>query len=272
MDFNNKAIVVTGGGTGIGLSLAKLLGQQGAKVVITGRRQDRLEGAVAKLKELNIEAAYFQCDVADRAQVEALADFAWETYGSVDVIINNAGVGGQPTTVLDADLDQVRQVFDINLFGTWNGVSVFGKRFLEQGTPAAIYNVGSENCFFNAVPMNSQYSSTKHAMLSMTQALREEVPEFITVGLICPGLVLTEMTEGVPLGGMDSDEFAAAAIQQMKDEQFYSVSHSYNMVRIDNRYNELSESYAKYAPRKEGDDDLDVRSIVAKLMAAQAGQ
>src|SRR4029453_8074316 len=103
------------------------------------------------------------------------------------VLVNNAGVGPVAATVIDARREDVQRVLDVNLFGVWNGVSVFGGR----GTPAAIYNVGSENCFFNAVPKGAGYVASKHAMLAMTAALREEVPDQIGGGLFCPGVATT---------------------------------------------------------------------------------
>ncbi|BFM15755.1 hypothetical protein R50073_19380 [Maricurvus nonylphenolicus] len=272
MDFNNKAVVITGGATGIGFSFAKLLGQEGAKVLITGRRLDRLEEAVAALKEEKVDANFLQCDSSKRDDVEKLAAHAWELYGQVDVLINNAGIGMPPAPTIDADLDQARQVFDVNFFGTWTCVQVFGKRFIEAGKPAAIFNVGSENCFFNAVPMSAGYIASKHAMLAMTNALREDTPDFLHIGLIIPGLVLSEMNDFTKNTGMPTDEFTAKAIEQMKDDQFYSVTHPYNMEHINTRYEEVRGAYDKFAPRHEGDDAHDVRSIIAKMMAAAQAQ
>ena len=271
MDFNNKAVVITGGATGIGFSFAKKLGQEGAKVLITGRRLERLEEAVNSLKEQGIDASFCQCDSAKRDDVDRLAAQAWETFGQVDVLINNAGVPSEMVTVIDADLDKVRQLFDVNLFGTWNCTQAFGKRFIEGGQPAAIFNVGSENCFFNAVPFNAPYIASKHAMLALTDSLREEVPDFIQVGLITPGLVHSEMGELTKMG-MATDEFTAKAIEQMKAGEFFSVSHPFNMERINARYAEVSGAFEKYAPRHEGDNAHDVRTIAAKLMAGNTDQ
>jgi NAD(P)-dependent dehydrogenase (short-subunit alcohol dehydrogenase family) len=150
-NFEGKVAVITGGATGIGFSFAKRFGAAGAKVIIAGRRQQKLDESVAALKQLGYEAAGFVCDVSDLTQVEALADFAEAKFGGADVIMNNAGILIPPSTVIDADPKLVRQLLDVNYMGVWNGASVFGKRFIERGTPAAIYNVGSENAFFNIV-------------------------------------------------------------------------------------------------------------------------
>ena len=91
-NFNNKVVVITGGATGIGFGFAKALGQEGAKIIISGIREDRLQKSTEELQALNIEAKWFLSDATKVEDTEALADFAWNTYGNVDVLINNAGI------------------------------------------------------------------------------------------------------------------------------------------------------------------------------------
>jgi NAD(P)-dependent dehydrogenase (short-subunit alcohol dehydrogenase family) len=262
-DFDGKGIVITGGATGIGFALAKQFARHGGRIVIAARRRDRLNQAAAALAAGGTEVAVFQCDVTDRSQVEALADFAWERLGQVDVIVNNAGVGPITSSVIEASREDVQRVLDVNLFGVWNGVSVFGQRFIAQGTPAAIYNVGSENCFFRAVPLGTGYTASKHAVLVLTEALREELPEHIEVSLICPGLVRSELSEATD-DGMDTDAYAALAMKQILEGRFFVVSHAYNIVRIRARYEEIEAAFAEYAPRYEGDDEFDLRTLMAR--------
>jgi len=159
-------------------------------------------------------------------------------------------------------------VYGINIYGTLHGLQVFGQRFMEQGTPAAIYNVGSENSFFPAVPGSSAYVSSKHAIWGITEQLAEDVPDFIDVSLICPGYVKSEMTAGNP-GGMDTDAYTTLAMKQLKAGEFYVVSHAYNIVRIDERYDAVRKAFETYAPRYDGDDEHDVRCMIAKMMAAR---
>jgi len=269
-DFKDKVVVITGGATGIGWSFAKRFGDEGARVVIAGRRQDKLDKAVAELKSRGVEAAATTCDVADYEQVEALADFAWQTYGGADVILNNAGTLHPMSTVIDAKAEDIKRVMDVNYFGVWNGVSVFGKRFIEQGTPSAIYIVGSENAFYNFVPGTFGYESSKHALHSLADALREEVPDFIEVAFVCPGFVKSEMTAEVgERFAMDTDRYTGIVMPQLKAGEFYVVSHAYNVVRITDRYAEMMRAYEKYAPRYEGDDEFDARCLRQKMAAAQ---
>ncbi|RPH55094.1 MAG: SDR family oxidoreductase, partial [Lysobacterales bacterium] len=191
------------------------------------------------------------------------ADFAWRSFGRADVLVNNAGIGPVQSKVIDAKREDVQRVLDVNLFGAWNGVSVFGKRFIEQRTPCAIYNIGSENCFFTAVPEGAGYVASKHAVLAMTMALREEVPDHIEVALICPGLVRSELSKETSMG-MDTDAYAALVLKQIEAGEFLIVSHSYNIVRIRERMEALERAYATYAPRYAGDNEFDVRTLGAK--------
>ncbi|WP_421918400.1 SDR family NAD(P)-dependent oxidoreductase [Marinifilum sp.] len=269
-NFKDKVVVITGGATGIGYSFAKKFGQEGAKIVIAGRRQNRNEEAVARLKNLGIEATAFPCDVTDRKSVEELADQSWEKYGHVDVIVNNAGNMVQSKSVIDSTGEDFQKGFAVNVYGMVNGCSVFGKRMIEQGTPAAIYNIGSENSFFHGVPFAAPYVASKHAALAISESLREETPDFIEVSHICPGFVKSELGDEASMQlAMDTDKYTSIAMEQIKEGKFYVVSHAYNMKRIDDRYKEVKEAFDKYAPRYEGDEEHDVRTLMQKLMEAE---
>lgn len=264
-DFKNKVVVITGGATGIGFSLAKQFGNEGAKVVIASRRLNRVEEAVAKLKSSGIDAAGTSCDVAKEEQVKNLLQYTLDTYGRADVLINNAGVvGTNSKPVIDITNEDVQWVFNINIRGTWNGVRVFGKYMLERGEECAIYNVGSENSFFKSVPHGGEYVASKHGLLGMTVALRDEVPDYFQVGIIIPGLVVSEADE-ITAVGMDTDKYTSVVLEQIKAEEFYIVSHAYNMVHITDRYNEMSKAYATYAPRYQNDIEFDVMTLAAKM-------
>ena len=266
--YQGKTIAITGGASGIGFALAKRLGQEGANIVIGEPDQTRLDAACEKLDTLNIKAAAQVMDVTDLSSVEAFADFAWNRFETVDVLINNAGIGLPPAPMVKHTAQQARALFDVNLFGVWHGASVFGNRFIEQGSPAEIYNVGSENSFFNAAPGMAAYIASKHAVRGLTEAMREDFPDFVKVALICPGFVRSELTPP-PFGelAMDTDEFADKIIAQMKGDGFYIVTHPYNVERIKPVHTEIETAYASNAPRYEGDEEHDVRLLIAKARA-----
>ncbi|MEM9620345.1 MAG: SDR family NAD(P)-dependent oxidoreductase [Pseudomonadota bacterium] len=264
-DLDNRHTVITGGATGIGFALAKGLGARGGKVLLAEPDESRLQKAVDELISQGVQASYRICDVTELDQVEALAEAAWSDLGHVDMVFNNAGVGLRQVPIVDTPVDELRAMFDVNFFGVWHGCQAFGRRFIEQGTPAGIYNTGSENSLFNAVPNNAGYLAAKHAVLGMTDNLREQMPEFINVGLIIPGFVKSGLTERVAHLAMDTDQFAAIVLQQIADGRFYIVSHAYNMVHIKERYDEITGAYAEYAPRYDGDEEYDVRYLLSTM-------
>ncbi|MEM9476946.1 MAG: SDR family NAD(P)-dependent oxidoreductase [Pseudomonadota bacterium] len=254
--YADKTVVITGSATGIGREMARQMGNEGARVLICGRRLDRVEEAVEELTAENLIVAGTACDVADRTQVEVLADFAEAQFGPVDVLINNAGIGQDPTPIIDMDLSIFRRVYEINIYGTLNCTQVFGKRMLARKVPCAIYNLGSENSVFAAVPSSHAYVSSKHALLAITELMAEETPDFMDVGLIMPGLVVSEMSQGL---GMPTDQFVSRILEQLRAGEFFAVSHAYNKVRIDDRYAALARAYDTYAPRYDGDNEYDIR-------------
>ena len=266
MSYADKTVVITGGATGIGFALAKRFGAEGARIVIGEPRQSRLEEAEAALRDAGVEVATMVMDVTDPVSVEAFADLAWDRFGAVHLLINNAGIGLPPRSMTEQSVEDMRRVFEVNVFGVWHGSAVFGKRMIDQGKPAAIYNVGSENSFFNAVPKIATYIASKHAVRGLTEAMREEFPDFITIGLICPGFVKSELTPP-PFGdlAMDTDAFADAVVNQIHAGEFYVVTHAYNMERIQPIHDEIAAAYARNAPRYDGDEEYDVRKLAEKF-------
>ena len=268
--YKDKVIVITGGATGIGFGYAKAFGKEGAKIIISGRRENRLQEAVGQLSGMGIEAKYKIADAASFEDTEALADFAWDTFGRVDVIVNNAGMMVPHAPVVDMPMEHFHAIFNVNFFGVVIGSKVFGKRFIEQGTPAAIYNIGSENSLFHGTPFNGVYVATKHSVLAITHSLREELPDFIDVSLICPGFVVSELgPEENMKYGMPTDEFVEKTMPQLKANEFFVVSHAYNMVNINKRHDTLVAAFEKYAPRYEGDRRYDVRSNIGPILEEQ---
>ncbi len=262
--LKNKVIAITGGATGIGFALAKTLGGEGAKIVIGEPRKEKLREGVSILSSLGIEAAEKHLDVADLKSVEEFADFTVEFFGSVDMLINNAGISGARGRIDKVDIREARKVFDVNFFGVWHGCAVFSKKMIEQGTNAAIYNLGSENSLFIAVPKSVAYVASKHAVLGLSESLRNDLPDYIHVGTIFPGYVDTPLTGEVD-GGMNADDFANIVKEQIKNEEHIIVSHAYNSVHIEKRNNEITSAYEKYAPRYDGDEIYDVKTILNKL-------
>jgi NAD(P)-dependent dehydrogenase (short-subunit alcohol dehydrogenase family) len=263
IELAGASVTITGGATGIGLALAREIGRRGARLILFEPREDVLQGAVVELAGLGIDAAGFAGDVTKPDDVEALADFAWSRHGRADLLINNAGVGGPVKAVVKYDLAAARAVFEVNFWGVLHGIQAFGRRWLADGRPAAVYSTASENGLFTAIPFGGgPYVASKHAVVGLMEMLRREAPEQITTGMIIPGWVATDLARNI---GMDADEFAAIIVPQIAAGAPWCVSHSYNMVRIEERQAEIAAAYAAHAPRRAGDDALDVTLFVERM-------
>ncbi|HAU21193.1 MAG TPA: dehydrogenase [Erythrobacter sp.] len=261
--FVPKTAVITGGASGIGLAIARELATQGTKLMLADLPGDTLEKAAA-----SIQGAIAQsCDVSDLAQVESLADAAFEQLGEVHLLLNNAGVGGVRGKMWDVDPEAARAHFDINFWGVWHGCKAFAPRMIEQTCDSAIYNTGSENSFFCAVPQTAAYIAAKHAVLGMTESMREDLPAHVHAGTIIPGWVFTPLgPEQMMKMGMEVSEYAAIIVPQILARERFVVSHYSNVRRIKERTDPLFAAYEEHAPREAGDDAYDVRDVIAALM------
>lgn len=263
IELAGASVTITGGATGIGLALARQLGARGARLILFEPREEVLDAAIGGLQAAGIDALGFAGDVTKPDEVEALADFAWERHGRGDLLVNNAGVGGPVKAVLKYDVAAARALFEVNFWGVLHGIQAFGRRWLADGRPAAVYATASENGLFTAIPFGGgPYVASKHAVVGLMDVLRREVPDQITTGVIIPGWVATDLSRNM---GMDADEFAAIIVPQIAAGAPWCVSHSYNMVRIAERQDEIAAAYAAHAPRHAGDEQWDVQLFTERL-------
>ena len=189
--LNEQVMVITGASSGIGLTTALLAAKRGAKVVLAARSKATLDGLVGQVEALGGQAIAVECDVAGRAQVQAVADAAIRQFGRIDTWVNDAGVSivGRLDVVTDADN---RRLFDVNFWGTVYG-SLIALPLLKHG--GALINLGSE-LSEAAIPLQGMYSATKHAVKGFTDALRIEQQQVdgaaVSITLIQPTAVDTQ--------------------------------------------------------------------------------
>jgi short-subunit dehydrogenase len=193
--IHEQVIVITGASSGIGLATALEAAKQGAKVVLTARSESTLADVAARIRAQGGEASYVAADVADRAQVERIAQVAIEKYGRIDTWVNDAGISiyGRLDEVSDEDN---RRLFDTNFWGVVNGSLVALPHVKASG--GALINVGSE-VSDAVVPLQGIYSASKHAVKGFTDALRVELEQVdkanIAITLIQPTAVNTPYPE-----------------------------------------------------------------------------
>ena len=286
MNLNNKTAVITGGGNGIGKSLCEALAGAGAKVVIA---DIELEAAMAVKTQLDAnghQSIAMQVDVSDESSVIALRDAAVETFGSVDVLVNNAGVMHATKPLFATTTADLEWVFSVNVGGVMNGIRSFVPLFIEQGTSAWILNTASEHSLGVPHLGGGLYTASKHAVLGLSDVLRRELPEHIGVSVLCPGITGTTLWKaserrqdrygGAEAGseqagaamqhiGMPVEDVAEATIRGLEEETFFIVTHPHAVEFGKSRWDEIESAFAAQAPRFEGDEKYDLNVVLKQL-------
>ncbi|WP_107657019.1 SDR family oxidoreductase [Nocardia suismassiliense] len=199
----SRTVVVTGGTRGLGLGMARALLDRGHRVALCGTDTER----IGKLRsELPDAALLLVADVTDRAQLQALWDAAVARFGRIDVWINNAGITHTRTPLWELPAEDVRKVVDTNLIGALNGsaVAIAGMADAGGGHVWNMEGLGSDG---RTVPGLSVYGASKRALTYLTEALAKEVPTGVSVGLLSPGMVVTDL---LTHGYSDPGELAEA--------------------------------------------------------------
>lgn len=190
-----KVIVITGASSGMGAAAASHLAAKGASVVLGARRGDRIEKLTAKIKEADGKATAVVTDVTKREDVQRLVDTAVETYGRIDVLINNAGV--MPLSPLDRlKVDEWDRMIDVNLKGVLYGIAAALPHMIERksGHIINLSSVAGHKIFDGS----TVYSATKTGVRIISEGLRQEVaPHNIRVTIISPGAVKTELLDHI---------------------------------------------------------------------------
>ncbi|MBE5102327.1 SDR family oxidoreductase [Priestia aryabhattai] len=189
VNIEGKVVIVMGASSGIGEATTKKLAQEGAKLVIAARREDRLKNLVETLP--NAEVSYAVADVTNKEEVQAVVDLAIEKYGRVDVLYNNAGI--MPTAPLsETRFDEWRQMLEINILGVLNGIAAVLPIMKQQqsGHIIATDSVAGHVVY----PGSAVYCGTKFAVRAIMEGLRqEEKDNNIRSTIISPGAVTTEL-------------------------------------------------------------------------------
>lgn len=199
-----KSIVITGSTSGIGFGLADSFLSLGCSVTISGRAQEKLEQANARLQDKHEHERLLacSCDVTSYNQIQALWDATKNRFGKVDIWINNAGIGQPETEVWKYSPDLVREVVDTNIAGAIYGSIIAFKGMLEQGF-GGIYNIEGLGSSGPIIKGLAVYATSKSALSYFTKSMAKEAKGTpIIVGGIRPGMVatklITEQYEGHP--------------------------------------------------------------------------
>lgn len=218
-ELTGKTAFVTGGASGLGLAMARSMGARGARLMLADIDEAKLEESGSHLKAEGYQVATCVCDVADAKSVQAAADATIQAFGSVHIVVNNAGValGGQAG---ETALEDWKWIVDINLMGVVHGVETFLPLIRKNGEGGHIVNVASMAGLAASAAM-APYHATKFAVVGYTESLQQEMADSnIGVSVLCPAWVSTDIHKSSldRPGQTESREEAMAdpAFQQIK--------------------------------------------------------
>ena len=235
--LHNKVAIITGGSRGIGLSIAHFYAAAGANVVINSRNQERLDEAIAKLKEKGYQATGIVGNVGYAEDRKNLIKLTLEKYGQIDILVNNAATNPVYGPIADTDLGAFDKIFDVNLKAPYD-LSIMCLPYLKQSSSASIINVGSISALTPEEGLGL-YSISKSALVALTKVFAKEWGTFnIRVNAICPGLIKTKFSKAIwsneevrneflkklPLERMgDEDEIGATALFLASEASSYAT-------------------------------------------------
>lgn len=186
-DFNGKVVVITGGGGGIGRALAHRFARDGARVALLDLNEQLLGDAEQELVQAGIEPLCVRCDVTDLNDCERAIDEVTRKLGSVDVLVNNAGLVHR-SGFADTSVEVLRRVMEVNFFGSLNCTKAALDMLLaRQGMVIVISSIAGLTPLYG----RSGYSASKHALHGLFETLRSELGERVHVMMVCPSFTRT---------------------------------------------------------------------------------
>lgn len=193
--MKGKVVAITGASSGIGEATARLLAEQGARVVLGARRVERLEEIGEALREQGAEAVTCRTDVACRADLERLVDTAVEHFDRLDVLVSNAGIS-DIGPISDLDVDGWSAMIDVNLRGVLHGFAAAVPVFRLQGKGHFVTTVSTAG--LKIVPTMAVYAATKNAVRTVMEGLRQESTDgVVRTTAISPGFVDTQLDNSI---------------------------------------------------------------------------
>ena len=217
-DLADNVAIVTGASGGLGVQMAKALANQGAKIVVMARRQEKIDAVAAEIaKEFGVETAAIRCDITDTENVDAAVAEVVEKFGRIDILINNAGTGAVANAE-DITDEQFANEMDIDLLGSFKVARAVAKQAMIPAKYGRIINIASMyGLVGNKVCGSAPYHAAKGGVVNLTRALAAEWGKYgITVNSICPGYFYTPLTKET----LDSDFFQQNAKTMIPEERY----------------------------------------------------
>ncbi len=209
-DLTGKVALVTGASRGIGESIARLLAEQGAHVIVSSRKIDGCQVVANAITESGGSAEAFACHVGNMDDIAAIFEHIGERHGKLDILVNNAAANPYFGDILDTDLGAYTKTVDVNIRGYFF-MSVYAGRLMREQGGGAIVNTASVNAL-QPGPLQGIYSITKAAVVNMTKAFAKECAGHgIRVNALLPGITKTKFAGAL----FDNDEIYQGAMVQV---------------------------------------------------------
>src|SRR5436853_134112 len=222
----NKRVLITGAASGIGRATAIASARRNARLLLTDINDAPLQSVAAEIRAAGGTVDYAKAlDISDHAAVAAMADEIHAAYGSVDIVMNIAGIAIWGT-VDTLSHDQWRRVVDVNLMGPIHVVECFLPPMIAAGRGGHLVNVSSAAGLFG-LPWHAAYSASKFGLRGVSEVLRFDLrPHRIGVSLVCPGGVRTPLTETIEIAGVDTTGRAFTRAQERFRRRAVTPEHA----------------------------------------------
>jgi NAD(P)-dependent dehydrogenase (short-subunit alcohol dehydrogenase family) len=259
--FTDRVAVVTGGGSGIGRALTLALAREGAKVVVADVDEAAMESVAREARDHGAQAVAVRTDVTELAQVQALAERAWKTFGAVHVLCNNAGVAAWGGLEKATHRDW-QWVLGVNLWGVIHGIEAFVPRMIAGGQRGHIVNTASMAGLIASRGLGV-YNTSKYAVVGLSETLAKDLkPYGIGVSVLCPMGVETRIRESersrpaalrnepgtaeaaVELIGryLTPDTVAGMVLDAMRRGELYVITHDEGLEPLRRRFDRMQQS------------------------------
>lgn len=268
-ELAGKVAVITGAGSGFGREFARIGAREGMKLVLADVQQDALDGAVEEMRSAGAEALGVIADVSSAADVERLAARAWERFGAVHLLFNNAGVAGGGGFVWESSLKDWQWILGVNVMGVVHGIRAFVPRMLKQDCECHVVNTASAAGLVSA-PLMSAYNVSKHAVVTLSETFFHDLRVAnakVGVSVLCPAFVPTNIRssernrppqlsddapptpsqvaarerseKAVSSGRLSAAEVASMTFEAVRENRFYVITHPKMLASVELRMQDI---------------------------------